>query len=75
VAAKVGANLSRQVTCGVCGKPMVAVWIWDGKLFITAACAEHADEVRRVVVAFFADERLWRSGKFVRPTDEGSDGS
>jgi len=75
MAAMIEAKPSRELTCVVCGKPAVGVWVWDGNEVGTAGCAEHADEVRRLVAALIADGRVKGDGKFVWLTDEGSDGS
>jgi len=75
MATKVEAKLSRELSCVVCGKPAVGAWLWDGNEVGTAGCAEHAEEVRRLVGALIADGRVRGNGKFVWLTDEGSDGS
>jgi len=75
MATKVEATKSSQVTCTVCGKPAVGAWLWDGNEFGTAGCAEHADEVRRLVAALIADGKVRGSGKFVWLNEERSDGN
>jgi len=73
MATKVKAMKSRQLTCTVCGKPAVGVWVWEDDQLGTTGCKEHADEVKRLIEALITDGKVKGNGRFVWLTDEGSD--